>query len=366
MDAQIQQGGAGDLDGLQPLRDFPRITGKMSVHDGVLLLTRRLGLTPQRARERARRYTPTKPAKVENQAAWKLAPKNYLEFDVLYTEVLHTGYDELRHLGFGRRYLINRILRAVLAGICDGFDPSGRAGDFPDRTAFEQGVADEIFRIQRKAIQVMNIDGYHLLLSLKVRMQSMATSVLQALNGRLPDIRRLVGAVARRDPGQGLRGFSDFLINFKKSFEYRINGELQKSRRHATAKRCRLGLCLFRTPPFYNGRKRVEREYARLRKKIPNRVLVKSQTDLRRRMDPNIPCWWRRPTDADWKEGRRKEPKAPGLERKEIFARYGMSGIPGLTEPLRIEDWGKARTDWLIAEVRENYRREREALVDPT
>lgn len=353
------------IEGLEPMREFPRITSEMSFKEGIGILMRRLGLTTDKVRKALRDRFPEGVCGSGDLHAHKLNVRHYLQFDIIFNDILHTGFEELRHLGLGRKYLINRIQRQLCAGLCDGFDPTGRTGDYPIHSWLDEIQLKQVDEIQLKVLDLMDRKLFRKRHALQVRMSQMSTGCLKALLGHLDEIRRLVRSLAAKDSELGLKAFGDFLVNFRKEFNNRINGELLRSREVFKKRKSMLSYWGFRLSRiwFMSGKNYRFRAYERLICQQAHRTLRKAQTDLRRFQDPDIPNWYRRPSDEDWNEQIRKdrrERKIMTPRKKNQLGRYGLGGIPGLTEPIRAEDFGNLRTDWTIAEARENYRLEQE------
>mgnify|MGYP003295324268 CR=1 FL=1 len=359
--------GPHGVEGLGPGLEFPRITSETGFDSGIRVMVRRLGLTQAGVIRLMQDRSPDGDFKYRMRgfSPCRFRRGHYLKFDLIFSDILHTGYDELRHLGVGRRYLSNRIMRSVLAGLCDGFDPTGRAGDFPPRSWLDAERQKEVVAAQKKALEIMDVDQYNLRHSLQVRLGTMSTGCLQAVADRCEAIRRLVRSVAAKDPEQGLRAFSDMLVNYRKEFNRKLNGDILKRKRDYLRKKRGFKAVDFRMSQrhYGQGEYKTWRRLNRLTCQQAHRKLRTAQTEIRRLQDPKLPCWYRRPSDPDWDERRTNRPGTPFTpERKRDLARYGFGGIPGLTEPLSAEDWGKARTDWTVAEARENYRLEQERL----
>lgn len=333
MQGNESHGPVEGLDGLVGLQDYPRITGPVDFTEGILTMTRRLRLSPERVRRLAKDRCPFRPAKVENQAAKHFRFRHYLTFDVVYTDILHTGYEELKHLGLGRRYLKNRLLRAVLAGVCDGMDPTRRSGDFSPRSWMDERTREEVLKVQREAIRILEVEQTGLWHSVKTRFYRFSTAVLQAFCTRLPEIREMVGRESSLDPRNGLKAFSRYLSQTKTACD---------------RKRDRYMLWLWK-----RQRKHQNRKACRIRR--PRTVLEKACVELRRRLDPKQPCWYRRPTDADWREERKSSwthHVFASLHRRDQLKNVGLGKIPGISAPIKDTDWFFARTDWTVSEAR--------------
>ena len=333
MQGNESHGQVGGLDGLVGLQDYPRITGPVDFTEGILTMTRRLRLSPERVRRLAKDRCPVRPAKVENQAAKHFRFRHYLTFDVVYTDILHTGYEELKHLGLGRRYLKNRLLRAVLAGVCDGMDPTRRAGDFSPRSWMDEQTRKEVLKIQREVIRILEVEQAGLWRSVKVRFYRFSTAVLQAFCTRLPEIREMVGRESSLDPRNGLKAFSRYLSQTKTACD---------RKRDYT-----------RNWWWSHQRKTRRRRYYKIWK--AQSTLTKACVELRRRLDPKQPCWYRRPTDADWREERKSSWSHhvfASLHRRDQLKNVGLGKIPGISAPINDTDWFFARTDWTVSEAR--------------
>lgn len=355
------------IEGLEPMREFPRVTSEMPFTEGIQILMRRLGLNTDKVRKALRDRLPEGVCGQGDFHAYKLNVRHYLQFDLIFTDILHTGYEELKCLGLGRKYLINRIQRQLCAGLCDGLDPTGRTGDYPPQSWLDESLRKKVAETQLQVLDLMDRKLFKKRHSLQVRMSQMSTGCLQALTEHLDEIRRLVRSLASKDSELGLKAFGDFLDRFRKSFNNQINGDLEKSRQAFKKRKSKLHYKLFKAAQrrFASGRNYQSKSYGRLLCQQAYRTLRKAQTDLRRFQDPNIPSWYRRPSDEDWQEQIRKDRRERHikvLDRRDQLGRYGLGGIPGLTEPIRTEDFGTLRTDWTIAEARENYRREQERL----
>lgn len=333
-----------EIDGIVPMRDFRRIDSKMSQKDGMKLLAGRLGLSAEKVRKLVRDRYPCGCPKEERRGFSSCYVKCFLMSDILFTDVLHVGYEELAHLGVGRRYLCNRILRAVVAGTCDAIDRSGKSGDFPPRSWMDERSAEITRKVQEDALNTVKSDKKELLQSIKVRMRNMSTQVLLDIADHCDAIRSRVAKSASRDPWSGLECLSGILRECRSRFYRVARSDDLKNRRRARRK------SKFHRKPT-EGFGTVSRRLAH----AGFSVLLRGLTDLRKLMDPAVPNWYRRPTDPDWEEGLRGSRKPVVLKRRAMFDRYGLGSVPGITEPIDASEWGKVRTDWTMSEVKERF-----------
>lgn len=349
------------MTGLVPVREFPRLSPGIGLRDGLYLLMHRLGLSTARTlaamRDRHPVYFLNQVPK-EQLNYYKLCRKCFLSFDLVFHDILHTDEDELRHVGMGRRYLLNRLLRTVLAGLCDSLDASGRAGDFPAYSGLPEDQAAKVRGVQETCLRFMkeDPDGARLLQSLKVRIRRVATPVLKDLAKHAGSLRTEVRKGASEGLYGGMRRFSDLLVEIKGKFTYSVNkDELYKrkaARKKEKSKHDRLYYVL--TNGIYD--RRIYKWGRRHGRNKAASILKKGLTDLRRFLDPSIPNWYRRPSDGDWEEGLRHERrKLRGPTLANRLPQYGMGNLPGLTEPLDGSNWKDVRTDWTAQEARERY-----------
>lgn len=330
------------LEGITAIREFPRISGKMTQKDGIRLLAKRLGLTGGRLKELVRDRYPTGNPKEEKRGLNTCLVKCFLKSDIMFTDILHTDYDELKHLGIGRRYLTNKILRAVVAGTCDSMDPTGKAGDFPPRSWMDKDKAERMRVIQEKSLNIVKVENAKLLQSIKVRLRMAATQILVYMARHCDAIRTTVCRAAVSDRSNGLRCLSDILVAYRNKFYRRVRSDDLKNRRRARRKSK-----FHRKPTEAFGT--VSRRLAH----AGYSVLFRGMTDLKKLLDPNVPNWYRRPTDEDWTEGMRNGHRIPKTFcRKAMFRRYGLGSIPGLTEPVTDTEWGNLKTDWSMKEAK--------------
>lgn len=325
----------------------------MSQREGLRILAGRLGLSGGKLNELVRDRYPVGFPKEEKRGLRTCTVKCFLKSDIMFTDVLHTGYGELKYLGIGRRYLINKILRAVVAGTCDSMDGTGMAGDFPPRSWMVPFKAEKMRLVQKKSLSLVKDENSRLLQSIKVRLRSASTQILEHMALHCDAIRANVGKATSNDPGCGLRCLSDILVAYRKKFFNRVRSDDLKNRRRARRKSK-----FHRKPTEAFGT--VSRRLAH----AGYSVLFRGMTDLKKLLDPSVPNWYRRPTDEDWKEGMRNGHRIPkSFRRVSMFKRYGLGSIPGLTEPLTDDEWTHAKTDWSMDEVRERFNAEREDKV---
>ena len=320
----------------------------MTQKEGIVLLTGRLGLTGGKLQELVRDRYPVGSPKEEKRGLRTCTVKCFLKSDIMFTDILHTDYEELKHLGIGRRYLMNKILRAVVSGTCDSIDPTGRSGDFPPRSWMDRGKAEKIRAVQEKSLNIVKVENARLLQSIKVRLRAAATHILVYMAMHCDAIRTTVCRSALMDQSSGLRCLSDLLVAYRDKFYRRVRSDDLKNRRRARRK------SKFHRKPTENFGT-VSRRLAHARFS----VLYRGVTDLRKLLDPEVPNWYRRPTDEDWTEGMRcgeeghRIPKT--LCRKAMFRRYGLGSIPGLTEPVNDTDWFSLKTDWSVKEAKDLF-----------
>lgn len=336
----------GMLEGIIAVREFPKITGKMTQKEGIKLLAGRLGLTGGKLQELVRDRYPVGNPKEEKRGLKTCTVKCFLKSDIMFTDILHTDYEELKYLGIGRRYLINKILRAVVSGTCDSIDPTGKAGDFPPRSWMNSVKAEKMRIIQEKSLNIVKVENARLLQSVKVRLRSVATHILVYMAMHCDAIRTTVHRSALIDKSSGLRCLSDLLIAYRDKFYRRVRSDDLKNRRRARRK-----------SKFH--RKRTE-SFGTVSRRLAHAgfgVLYRGVTDLRKLLDPEIPNWYRRPTDEDWTEGMRNGHRIPKTFcRKAMFRRYGLGPIPGLTVPVQDSDWNDLKTDWSVKEAKDLFK----------
>lgn len=326
-----------ELEGLNPIMTFPVVDKPMSIGEGIEIMAHRLGLSGGRIRELARDRYPSRNPVEEGRSISKFKIKCFLRSDIIFTDILHTGYKELKFIGLGRRYLINRILRAVLAGTCDSVDTTGLAGDFPPRSWLPDEKAEYIKEIQTKCLRRMKHDDAKLLKSIKVRLRGISTQILISLSEHCDAIRTISRRFIQDGLGSGLRGFSNMLVSYRKKFLYQTRTFDCKNRKKRSKRK-------------YKGRSRSHKGFS---------IFVRSVCDLRKLLDPSIPNWYRRPTDNDWNESGKTEDintrKPFHYRRISTFKKYGFGSIPGITEPVKAEEWKDLKIDWTMDEARSRF-----------
>ena len=339
-----------EMDDLFSVVEYRTIDGPMSLKDGMHVLLGRLGMSCGKARKAVRDRYPSVAPKEERRSMGDFRVKCFVRSDILFTDVLHAGYDELRHLGIGRRYLVNKVLRAVVSGTCDAYDCTGQSGDFPPRSWLTQDAASSAMDVQSRAIMEVKVDGAKLLKSVKVRMQRASTDVLKCLSERCAEIRKGVREAVIKGEMTGLEYLSGVLDGFKDEYTYRIRVFDIKNRRKRAKMRRRI------RPDKYETKKRPFERNTKSRQKshIAFGLFLRGITDLRKLLDPSVPNWYRRPTDEDWTEGSRPgfSRKPVCMNRRALFRRNGLGDIPGITISIGAEDWSSARTDWTVDEAR--------------
>ena len=346
--------------------EFRRVTERMELRDGMRILIRRLGLTVQKLHAMVRDRYPSADTKKENGHLGKFRIKCFLRSDITFSDVLHVGYDELALLGVGRRYLVNRILRTILSGMCDSLDTSGRAGDFPPRSWLTPDHAEFVRGVQEECIHAMKIENAGKLESLKARLRLMSTPLLISLSESCQVIRSEVRKASVRGLDKGIEKFSDMLKKFKKLFFYGTRKDDVKNRIRAVRREGR-GLLKYRPLAYYGKHRKLSNSVRRQRAHKAESTLRMSLTDLRKSLDPRIMNWYRRPSDPDWYEGMRSDRRKPVLfNRKLVFRRHGLCEIPGITGDVTAEEWWSLRTDWKIAEVRRRFSEEHALQGDAT
>lgn len=320
------------------MREYRRIEGPTPLKEGMMILAGRLGLSWERIRRLARDRHPSPVPKEERHSRDKFRCRCFLRSDIIFTDVLHTGYEELRHVGLGRWYLTCRILRAVVAGTCDYHDRSGQAGDFPPRSWMDSCAAERMKDLQERCLREVRSGEPGLMKSIQVRLRRVATPALMVLADSSGMIRSAVRRRLEAGTGSGLRCLSDILIASRKNL-------FTRARYADVTNRTRRRQVRSQTRRDRRSDVRSHNSYS---------LLKRGLNDLRKLMDPAVPCWWRRPTDEDWSEG-----MAPGRQRRPVslsrgvlMANHGFGEIPGLCTPLSADDWGKVRTDWTVAEAR--------------
>jgi hypothetical protein len=326
-----------ELEGLTPIQTFPVVDRPMSIGEGIEIMAHRLGLSGGRIRELARDRYPSRNPVEEGRSISKFKIKCFLRSDIIFTDILHTGYEELKHIGLGRRYLINKILRAVVAGTCDSVDPTGLSGDFPPRSWLGEEKARYVKSVQEKCLKAVKHDDAKLLKSIKVRLRGISTQILISLAERCDAIRTISRRFIQDGLGSGLRGFSNMLVSYRKRFIYQTRTFDCKNRKKRSKRK-------------YKGRSKSHKGFS---------VFVRSVCDLRKLLDPSIPNWYRRPTDEDRNESGKSEDintrKPFHYKRISTFRKYGFSSIPGITEPVKAEEWNALRVDWTMSEARERF-----------
>lgn len=343
---------------IESVQEFPVIDKKMSLAEGMKILAHRLNLSGARIQKLARDRCPMGSVKEERGSLKTFNVKCFLKSDIVFSDILHSGYHELKFLGIGRRYLINKILRSVLAGICDALDPTGQAGDFPPKSWMTTDQAERLTGMQQIAISVMKKDNAKLLQSLKVRLRRMATHVLLCIVAYISAIRKEVKKVSAKRLDMGVRRFSDLLCEYKDRFDYKVRKEDHKNRRKAVKRRRKKRYMLFKSKKHYSGTNRLRNALKKTYEHMGASVLTRGLTDLRKTLDPTVPNWYRRPTDEDWNEGQRSDRRKPRtFRRKALFRKYGLGDIPGLTEPVTAQEWFGLRTDYTAQEVRDSFKK---------
>lgn len=329
------------LDGLLPMREYTRIDAKTPVRDGMRVFAKRLGLSAAKVRAMVRDRCPAGSAAEERRSLDKI-PRSFVAFDVMFTDVLHAGYDEVRHLGIGRRYLVNKVLRAVFSGKCDAADPTGRAGDFSPRSWMDQSTAEEVLKLQARCLEEFRTGEAGLLKSVRVRLGKASTHVLLELERNCSAIRSLSrGAYA--SGCSGLRAFSDMLVAYRKRLfrETRLFDFKNRKRRR-------------RVKAWTSGKSKDFQSATKRKAHMGFSVFLRSVYDLRKLLDPNVPNWFRRPTDEDWAEGLRGEGsrRPPFFKRSNMLRRYGIGPVPGISGPVDEDTWRSLKTDWSLDEAR--------------
>jgi len=332
------------LDGLVPLREFESIDKDMTPQEGVRILCRRLGTTPARVRREVRDRHPSGHPKEERRSLDRCHPKCFLRFDIMFTDVLHTCYWEMKHLGLGRRYLVNKILRAVLAGMCDAEDPTGAAGDFSPRSWTGDLRAGATKEVQLKCLDALKRGEAKLLQSVKVRLRKASTQVLLELEQRCPAIRSM-SRKAYASGASGLRWLSDMLTEYRRRFYRETRFDDFRNRMRRVKKKAST-----------SGRSKTFRIAVLRKAHMSFSVFLRGMNDLRKLLDPSVPSWYRRPTDDDWKEGLRGSRIPVGISRGTTFRKYGLGPVPGIDGPLPAEEWARTRTDWSLSEARALFR----------
>jgi hypothetical protein len=280
---------------------------------------------------------------LEERRSLDRLPKCFVTFDILMTDVLHAGYDEVRRLGIGRRYLVNRVLRAVFSGKCDAADPTGRAGDFAPRSWMDRARAEAVLELQTRCLGEFRTGEARLLKSVRVRLGKASTHVLLELERNCSAIRSLSrGAYA--SGRSGLEAFSDMLVAYRKRLfrETRLFDYKNRKRRR-------------RVKAWTSGKSKDFVSAAKRKAHMGFSVFLRSVCDLRKLLDPNVPNWFRRPTDEDWAEGMRGEGsrRPPFFKRRNMLRRYGIGPVPGISGPVDEDTWRSLRTDWSLSEARE-------------
>lgn len=330
-----------DIDGLVPMRSFKVLDRDMPRLSGMRLLAERLGLSAAKAREMTRDRSPEEGVAEERRSLDRL-PKCFVTFDILMTDVLHTGYGELKHIGIGRRYLVNKVLRAVLAGKCDAEDVTGSAGDFLPRSWMIPSRAKSMHDIQVRCLEEFMVGEAKLLKSVRVRLGKASTHVLLELERNCSAIRSLSrGAYA--SGRSGLRAFSDMLVAYRKRLfrETRLFDFKNRKRRR-------------RVKAWTSGKSKDFQSATKRKAHMGFSVFLRSVYDLRKLLDPNVPNWFRRPTDDDWAEGMRGRGsrRPPFFKRSNMLRRYGIGPVPGISGPVDEDTWRSLKTDWSLDEAR--------------
>lgn len=325
------------LEGIEPVRTYPIVDKQMSIGEGIEIMAHRLGLSGGKIRELARDRYPSPTPVEEKRSISKFKIKCFVRSDIVFTDILHTGYEELKNLGLGRRYLINKILRAVVAGTCDSVDTTGLAGDFPPRSWLSKEKAEYIKDVQLKSLHAVKQEDAKLLKSIKVRLKRISTQILISLSEHCDAIRTISRRFIQDGLGGGLRGFSNMLISYRKKFLYQTRKEDCKNRKKRSKRKYQIRALAHKGSSFF----------------------VRSICDLRKLLDPSIPNWYRRPTDDDWFENGLTEDintrKPFHFKRISTFRKYGFGSIPGITEPVKAEEWRTLKFDWTISEARERF-----------
>lgn len=344
------------VDNLVPMIDFPRITKEMSISEGIKILSSRIGLSITQVQKLARDRCPLREVLEERRHTNTFKVKCFLKSDIIFSDILHTGYDELRFLGIGRRYLINKILRSILAGVCDALDPSGRSGDFPPRSWLTPDTAEKIKGVQLIGLNIVKKENVKQLQSIKVRLRRVATPILLALTEQISGIRKEVRKASKINLFSGLKRFSKILKDYKKKFYSKTREYDIGNRKKVLKKQKKRKAILIKANWKYSGTRDLFKAVKRSESMRGYSLLARSLTALRKLVDPKVPNWYRRPTDIDWSEGIRSEKRKPHqLHRRTLFRKYGLGDIPGITLPLSVENWSSVRTSWTTQEVRDLF-----------
>lgn len=314
----------------------------MTQSEGLKLLSGRLGFTGGRLRRLVRDRYPLGCPKEEKRGLRSCCVKCFLRSDIMFTDVLHAGYDELKYLGIGRRYLTNKILRSIVAGECDAQDWTRVAGDFQPRSWMSPRKAERMREVQERCLYLVKNVNAKLLQSVKVRLRNASTHILLEISENCDRIRSMVREAALVKEGSGLRRFSRFLVEYRNRFNLETRKIDIRNRKIAKKKR-----------KFHRTSSKPYGTVGRRMAHLGFSVLTRGLTDLRKLVDPNMPNWFRRPTDSDWSEGMGPNGRKPRtFNRKTTFVRHGLGDIPGVTTPVSSDEWFDLRTDWKMAEVK--------------
>lgn len=342
------------LDDLIPINDYPVIKSDISFDDGINILVSRLGLTVSRVRALSRDRYPCKPAVVENNKPCHLNLRNFIQFDIIFTDILHTSYEELKHIGVGRRWLTCHIFRGIISGICDSLDNSGVSGDFPPRSWFDDSKSAMIENVQNEALKILKHECKKQYDSVRVRLSRISTCMLKSLSDSVSEIRKRVRKAETCRRGSGIVEFDLIFRSFLKKFKKVVNYNLINSRLASRRKDYKLRSRLFHTfMHFKNTRIRLEKKLERVKRQKTWKILRMKITDLKRVMDPKIPYWYRRPSDIDWNEGERSDRRKVRFHASVYLKhRHGIDTVPGITAPIDPKEWNNVKTDWKLDEIR--------------